>query len=156
MAGNDILFLGQNGICPTTYILVPDEASTSCTPLGRLPNPTRHYAPLPSTLIACPCLQAGIPAGYAPTAAISQWGRAAYGFPAQLTGHEDPTNPEFANWAHVYAGLDYATAGALFTDAQAGVLLPLFQGTPALDQPGWVRLTCGFHSPCSGEECGRL
>ena len=66
---------------------------------------------------------------------MQQWGRCAYGFPAQLTGVEDPTNPTFANWVHVYQSQPYAVANSILTDAQAGVLLTLFQGTPALDTP---------------------
>ena len=82
-------------------------------------------------------LQAGFPAGAAPSAAISQWGRAAYGFPEQTPPAfaEDPTNPEFANWAHVYQGLSFAEAGAIVTDAQSATLLILFQGNPSLDTP---------------------
>lgn len=78
---------------------------------------------------------AGVPAGFVPGAAVAQWGRAAYGFPAQLTGSEDPTNPGFANWLHVYQGYSYGPAAAVLTDSQSSILLDMFKGNPLLDSP---------------------
>lgn len=82
---------------------------------------------------------AGIEAGLAPFfppasvpyAAVSQWGRALYGYP----NPEDPTSPLFANWLHVYQGYSYAAASAVLTDPQSTILLDMFQGNPALDTP---------------------
>jgi hypothetical protein len=78
---------------------------------------------------------AGVPAAFVGGAAVSQWGRASFGFPAQLTGSEDPTNPAFANWLHVYQGFSYVAAAGVLTDPQSTILLDMFQGNPLLDTP---------------------